>query len=78
MVALDSRVFGDDFSVYVLSLTVGPVAMVTKLYLITHAPFCKHSLILILAWITNFNRFKVWDEITYPFTNFIGGTVEVC
>ena len=29
------------------------------------------------AWIHNYNRCKVWDEITYPFPNFNGATVEV-
>ena len=29
------------------------------------------------AMISNYNHYKVWDEITYPFSNFNGGTVEV-
>ena len=29
-------------------------------------------------WINNYIHYKVWDEIIYPFPNFIGGTVEVC
>ena len=32
---------------------------------------------LIPAWISNYVHCKVWDEITYPFPNFNGGTVEV-
>ena len=28
------------------------------------------------AWISNYTHYKVWDEITYPFTNFNGSTVE--
>ena len=28
-------------------------------------------------WISNHIRYKVWDEITYPFLNFNGATVEV-
>ena len=29
------------------------------------------------AWISNYIHYKVWDEITYPFLNFNGCTVEV-
>ena len=29
------------------------------------------------VWISNNAASKVWDEITYPFPNFNGGTVEV-
>ena len=32
---------------------------------------------LIPAWISNYIHYKVWDEITYPFLNFNGATVEV-
>ena len=28
-------------------------------------------------WISNYIHYKVWDEITYPFLNFNGATVEV-
>ena len=41
------------------------------------APFYKHGLALILAWIRNYIHYKMWDEITYPFLNFNGATVEV-
>ena len=37
-----------------------------------HAPF-----FLISAWISNHMHDKVWDEITSPFPNFNGVTVEV-
>ena len=40
-------------------------------------PFYLHGLILIPAWISNDIHFNVWDEITYPFLNFNGCTVEV-
>ena len=30
-----------------------------------------------LAWISNRTHYKVFDEITYPFPNFNGATVEV-
>ena len=32
---------------------------------------------LLLTWISNHIHFKLWDEITYPFLNFNGCTVEV-
>ena len=32
---------------------------------------------LISAWISNYIRYNVWDEITYPFLNSNGCTVEV-
>ena len=30
-----------------------------------------------LAWISNYIHYKVWDEIAYPYPNFKGATVEV-
>ena len=39
------------------------------------APFT--NLTLILAWISNYIHYKECDEITYPFLNFNGATVEV-
>ena len=39
--------------------------------------FYLHGLTLIPAWISNYIHYKVWDEITYPFLNFNGATVEV-
>ena len=35
------------------------------------------GLTLIPAWISNFTHYDAWDEITYPFLNFNGATVEV-
>ena len=40
-------------------------------------PFYWHGLTLIPAWISNHMPSKVWGEITYPFPNFNGCTVEV-
>ena len=40
-------------------------------------PFYKYGLTLIPAWISNHMSSKMWDEITYPFQNFKGYTVEV-
>ena len=43
----------------------------------TRAPFYQHGLTLIPACISNYIHFKGYDEITYPFLNFNGATVEV-
>ena len=40
-------------------------------------PFYQHGITLNPAWISNNTHYKVWDEITYPFLNFNGTTVEV-
>ena len=40
--------------------------------------FNYHGLTLIPAWIINYIHSKVWSEITYPFPNFNGWTVELC
>ena len=32
---------------------------------------------IIPAWISNYIHYNVWDEITFPFPNFNGSTVEV-
>ena len=40
-------------------------------------PFYQHGLTLIPTWISNHIHYNVWDEITYPFLNFNGCTVEV-
>ena len=39
--------------------------------------FYYHGLTWIPSWISNHMLGKVWDEITYPFLNFNGATVEV-
>ena len=44
---------------------------------VTSGPFYQHGLTLISAWISNYTHYNVWDEITYPFLNFNGATVEV-
>ena len=41
------------------------------------SPFYYHGLTSIPSCITNRMPSKVWDEITYPFLNFNGATVEV-
>ena len=46
---------------------------ITKLWE-TYTPI---YLALIPAWRNNHIHYKMWDEITYPFLNFKGATVEV-
>ena len=41
------------------------------------ASFTNMVLTLIPVWISNHLSDKMWDEITYPFLNFNGSTVEV-
>ena len=41
------------------------------------ASFYWHGLSLIPAWISNYIHYNVRGEITYPFLNFNGCTVEV-
>ena len=41
------------------------------------SPFYWYGLTLIPAWISKHMPRKVWNEITYPFPNFNGGSVEV-
>ena len=41
------------------------------------APFYYHWVHLIPAWISNHTYYKECNEITYPFPNFNGATVEV-
>ena len=36
-----------------------------------------HNMEMLSAWISNYIHYKVWDEITYPFLNFNGCTIEV-
>ena len=40
-------------------------------------PFYWHGLIPVPAWLSNYIHDKAWDEITYPFPNFNGATVDV-
>ena len=42
----------------------------------TRGPFYHHGLTLIPTWISNHMPRKVWAEISYPFPNFNGCTVE--
>ena len=57
-----------------LFASYGIVSPVKKL---AGAPFTKNGLTLIPAWISKHIHSKLWDEITYPFLNFNGCTIEV-
>ena len=35
----------------------------------------RTHLLAIAAWKSNYIHYNVWDEITYPYPNFSGGTV---
>ena len=37
----------------------------------------KFMFCIYIAWISNFIHYRVWDEVTYPFPNFNGATIEV-
>ena len=39
--------------------------------------FHYHGLTLIPAWICNHMLSKMWDDITYPFSNFNGANIEI-
>ena len=65
-----------------MGIDVNPVSMIldgtrNNQHGHTKGPFYWHFLTLIPAWISNYMPCKVWDEITYPFRNFNGCTVEV-
>ena len=67
---------------FVLDLEATPVVpeLITHYSIatvVTRAPFHKHCINLIPTWINNYMISKVWDEITYPFQNFNGATVQV-
>ena len=46
--------------------------MVYLLILNDWVPLYQHGLTLIPAWTSSYIHYKVWNEITYPFTNFNG------
>ena len=47
---------------------------VSRIMMTPGAPFTN---MVIPAWISNHMTNKVWDEITYPFPNFNGATIDV-
>ena len=61
--------------VNVLTSMIVLLIPVSKRVPVTH--FYKQGLTLIPAWISNYIHYKEWGEITYPFLNFNGCTIEV-
>ena len=53
------------------------LVMVPTLSSLLTSGFSFTNTALISAWISNYTRYEVWDEITYPSSNFNGATVEV-
>ena len=45
-------------------------------YFLSVAPFIT-GLTSIPGWISNFFHYNVWNEMTYPFSNYNGGTVQI-
>ena len=58
------------------TLSIQMVWLVCFISLYSWGPFYQHGLTSIPEWISNHMPNKVWDEITYPFPNFNGGTVS--
>ena len=71
-----SRVSFDDLKTSCTDLTTwkGTTGALTS---VARGPFYWQGLTLIPALISNYTHYNVWDEITYPFLNFNGATVEV-
>ena len=40
-------------------------------------PFYVHGSTLITSWVSNYIRYKVWGETTYPFPNFNGSAFKL-
>ena len=57
--------------------TALPELMLFHFHVALWGPFSWRVLTLIPARISNYIHYKVWDEITYPFLNFNGATIEV-
>ena len=51
--------------------------LISPANLIFKGPSYEHGLTIIPAWVSNYMPGKMWDEITYPFLNFNGCTIEV-
>ena len=70
--------FAGTGSIVSLAITIASLKqpwklLIDKLHEPTSCPFWT----LIPPWINNYIHLKLWDEITYPFQNFNGYTVEV-
>ena len=58
------KTYAKQMSIASVSEMESPVAPFTNIY-------------FIIAWISNYIHYKLWDEIIYPLLNFNGETVEV-
>ena len=58
-------------------LIVKIIDMDAKITINSSSRFYKHGLTLIPAWISKYIHYTMWGEITYPFLNFNGATIEV-
>ena len=47
-------------------------------FLYAQGPLLLTWINIIITWISNHNHYTVWDEITYPSSNFNDAAVEVC
>ena len=53
------------------------VTLLADTGIITRSSIYLHELALIQVWISNHTHNKVWDEITYPFSNLNGAASGV-
>ena len=70
-----TRNYRPDLFIYQIVFIIYILDKVSKS--IVQVSWGSHGLTLMSAWIRNHMPSKVWDEITYPFPNFNGCTVEV-
>ena len=52
-------------------------SLINMIFVNTRCPFYLHGLTLTPAWISYHIHHKMWNEITYPFPNFNGATIEL-
>ena len=50
---------------------------ISTICVISASAFHEYELTLIPVWISDYIHYQMWDEITNPFPNFNGATVEV-
>ena len=62
---------------YAILCYIGPYHNGIRLYSDCLRPLIPRGLTLVPAWISNLIPIKVWNGITYTFSNFNGYTVEV-
>ena len=67
----------DEISTNPTAFQVFKLGDIMFLFTRPHGPFCLQISISIPAWMSKYTHYKVWDEITYQFPNFIGCNIEV-